>query len=575
MAGHYPQNDALCSDSMATVWPGQLRLIASSLVVFVAFDANVNGDTVRVPADHATIQAAIDSASTGDTVLVSAGTYQERIRIKAGVAVRSVGDDAKGESGLQRSESTIIDGGGASGTAAGVLMAEGSVLDGFTVRNVGLYDDESWNQHHATQGNQQAHEHIGAPGTPGIGITGVNCHVLNNVVHHVGYTGIAIQGVDGKRCQPLVTRNVCYRNMGAGIGSMNRSTALIEHNICFQNFYAGIGHDNASPTVLNNDCYENIRAGIGISEGACPVVRGNRCHKNRRAGIGIRTGGETRPVVEGNDCFENHMAGIGAKAESSPVIRGNRCYRNKLAGIGIRTRATATITNNICYENDETGIGQESDAVTTLVGNQCHHNKESGLGFAACSAGRSVVTDNTVFENAKVAVGIHSGWTVIMSKNRLSRTGGVPPIMMVFAGAETTLTDNVIEGSGVAGVRVAGTVRLVHNELVGVSLRKGGPPNFAVWALPGSDITMTDNTARNWRHALHATESTVHASHNRIESFLGAAIVVKKAPRSVCIVRNTAISANPDDKVVLLTEASGILRDNTIVPAETTGAEGR
>ncbi len=120
-------------------------------------------------------------------------------------------------------------------------------------------------------------------------------------------------------------------------------------------------------------------------------------------GIGVRTGAETRPIIEDNDCFENPMAGIGAEEEVSPVTRSNRCYKNKLAG-----------------------IDQESDAVTTLTGNQCHNNGESGIGFAACSAGRSVLTRNTVVDNGKVAVGIHSGWTVTMSDNRLSPTGGMP-----------------------------------------------------------------------------------------------------------------------------------------------------
>ena len=266
------------------------------------------------------------------------------------------------------------------------------------------------------------------------------------------------------------------------------------------------------------------------------------------------------------------MAGIGAEEESSPVIRGNRCFKNKLAGIGARTHATPTIIGNICHENGKTGIGQESGAVTILIGNQCHHNKESGIGFADCTAGRSLVTKNTVFDNAKVAIGIHSGWTVTLSENKLSRVGGMPPLVMVFAGAEATFTDNVIVGGGVAGIRVAGKVHLVNNELVCTSLRKGGPPNFAVWGLPGSDITMTGNTATHWRHALHATESTVQVSHNNVEDFLGAAFVIRKAPNSVSVFGNTAVSANPDDKVVLLTETKGMLRDNVIIAPDTTEA---
>ena len=65
-------------------------------------------------------------------------------------------------------------------------MAEDSKIDGFTVTGVGLYDDTKWKKHHATQGAQQAHEHIGVPGTAGIAVMGIaHCTVMNNIVHHI------------------------------------------------------------------------------------------------------------------------------------------------------------------------------------------------------------------------------------------------------------------------------------------------------------------------------------------------------------------------------------------------------
>ena len=301
-----------------------IRLSLAFVTLLACSWRPTSAETIRVPNDHKTIQAAIDSAAIGDTVLVAAGTYHERLRLKHRMTLRSDGDDVKGKLGLKRAEATIIDGGGVQGEGPGVAMAEGSTLDGFTVTNVGVYDDAKWVKHHATQGNEQPHEHIGQPGTAGISASGVTCVIKHNIVHHIGYTGISIQGVKGRNCSPLVTGNVCYRNMGGGIGSMQGSTALIEANVCFQNFYAGIGHEGASPLVSRNICYENIRAGIGISEGASPVVRGNKCSRNRRAGIGIRSGAETRPVVEDNDCVANDMAGIGCEEKCQPVLRNNR-----------------------------------------------------------------------------------------------------------------------------------------------------------------------------------------------------------------------------------------------------------
>ena len=71
-------------------------------------------------------------------------------------------------------------------------MDADAALDGFTITGVGLYDENKWNKHYATQGNMQSHEHIGVSGTAGIEVRH-SCEVKNNIVHHVGYTGIEWQ----------------------------------------------------------------------------------------------------------------------------------------------------------------------------------------------------------------------------------------------------------------------------------------------------------------------------------------------------------------------------------------------
>ena len=71
-----------------------------------------HGETLHVPEQFRSIQHAIDQASPGDSVLVQQGTYNERLKMAAGVTVRSMGGDEKGEVGLTRAERTILDGGG-------------------------------------------------------------------------------------------------------------------------------------------------------------------------------------------------------------------------------------------------------------------------------------------------------------------------------------------------------------------------------------------------------------------------------------------------------------------------------
>lgn len=204
--------------------------LASSLTFL-----QTKAETLRVPAQHATIQSAIDAAKAGDVVLVSPGTYRERIRLKAGITVRSDGNDDKGKLGFTRAEATILEGGGE--------MAENSVLDGFSVTGVGSYDEKLWRHHSETRGDEQPHEAIGAEGVPGIAVA-VDCEVRNNLVHHIGHTGIAVTGGS-----PRIAGNVSFRNMGGGIGSMNGSSATIEGNTCFENFHAGIGCEGSSPVI--------------------------------------------------------------------------------------------------------------------------------------------------------------------------------------------------------------------------------------------------------------------------------------------------------------------------------------
>lgn len=508
------------------LWAGMSRAVAA---------------TIHVPRDHKSVQAAIDSATAGDTILVAAGTYRERVRLKDGVTLRSAGDDAKGKLGLKRAEATVIDGGGQSDEGPGVAMVEGSTLDGFTVTNVGVFDEAEWKKHHATQGNEQSHEHIGQPGTAGIGVIGVTCTITNNIVHHIGYTGIAIQGVEGQRCSPNVLRNVCYRNMGGGIGSMRGSTAIIEANVCFQNFYAGIGHEGSSPLVVNNDCYENIRAGIGISEGSKPVVRGNHCHHNRRAGIGIRTGADTSPLVEDNDCHHNDMAGIGCEEECTPLLRNNRCHENTLVGIGCR-----------------------DDARPLIIGNHCFKNQAVGIGFEDTKSSQAIVINNRVVDNDKVAVGIHSGWKVRLIGNELSGPVGMPPTVMVFKGAEADFTANTIRGSGVAGIRTEGIVRATGNTFESPALRAGGPPQFAVWGLPGSHITFNGNTTRGWRHGLFADKATVTACENRIANYGGVGIKIQQPSVPTIIVGNS-FESETDHDGVSVTAGAAIVENNRII----------
>src|SRR5438270_13816905 len=82
-------------------------------------------NTINVPVDQPTIQAGIDAASGGDTVLVAPGTYVENINFRGkGITVKSSAG----------AKATTIDGNSA-GSVVTFKTGEtrAAVLDGFTI----------------------------------------------------------------------------------------------------------------------------------------------------------------------------------------------------------------------------------------------------------------------------------------------------------------------------------------------------------------------------------------------------------------------------------------------------------
>jgi nitrous oxidase accessory protein NosD len=89
------------------------------------------GETLRVPEDYRTIQAAIDAAPPGGVIDIAPGRYRETLVVRRPVTLRGRRFDAAHE----RNNTTILDGGGGSVVTIPPGLLRGTTLVGLVVAN--------------------------------------------------------------------------------------------------------------------------------------------------------------------------------------------------------------------------------------------------------------------------------------------------------------------------------------------------------------------------------------------------------------------------------------------------------
>ena len=293
---------------------------AAIVVFFLVIPAVCFAATIYVPDDHGTIQAAINAAADGDTVVVRAGTYLENIDF-VGKAIT-----VKSESGPRR---TVIDG-TRSGSVVTFQSGEGpgSVLEGFSVTNgLGAVNP------YRTGGG--VHCESASPTLSGNFISG----------NEAGDDGAGIL-CDGN-CFPVISGNTLTANRASRYGGA---------------IYCYL----SSPDIVDNVIMANraISRGGGIyCSDSSPMISGNLFHGNTTDGRGgalYFKYCDDEPLIVSNLISWNGAAGSGGGiyCQNEPSLRlvGNTLTENYSGtGGGIYCLdSSAILTNTIVWNNTAT-----------------------------------------------------------------------------------------------------------------------------------------------------------------------------------------------------------------------------
>jgi len=221
-----------------------MRALCLLSVTTLLFPGASFARTVRVPADYATIQAAINSANEGDMILVAPGAYFENLHF-TGKTITVASENGP--------EVTVIDGSNA-GPVVQFSSLEGHacVLRGFTL------------QHGA--------DYFGA----GIHVGSSSPSILDNIFqYNVQFGGGFGAAIGGNGASPIIEGNIFRNNsaddqfLSGAVSFVNESSPWIANNIFVSNSCRAISFTlpaGSYPVVINNTLVGN-QVGVRVNAG--------------------------------------------------------------------------------------------------------------------------------------------------------------------------------------------------------------------------------------------------------------------------------------------------------------------
>jgi parallel beta-helix repeat protein len=443
--------------------------------------------------NYTSIQAAVDAATSGQTVQVARGTCYENVSIAKSVGLQGGWDTSFTARDADPASVSTIDGLGA-GRVISITEKSGSiavVIDGFAI----------------TGGNATG---LAGSGWYGYDIGGgiyswyadtmvIDCIVTDNIASTMGIAwggGIAAYGGSFTLQDSTLANNVASASSngyGGGaclrFGSATLDGNTIENNtasLSSNGYGGGLWLANNSSTLQGNTVQNNTASidlegrggGIEVRWGSASldgnVIASNRAVVNGTHGYGggIATRDGALLTVDNAQIYDNSATfggGVYIEDGDDSVISDTLVHDNTAGmggGIYVTTSADVSLAGNQVYNNSAEyggGILLNSSADATLTGNYVHDNEVlgglgGGLWVSSCDNAR--LTNNMIVENRIVSNGdaagifVHNAMTAHFEHTTLAHNHGGGGQGIYLSSGATVLMTNTIVASHTVGAYV-------------------------------------------------------------------------------------------------------------------------
>ncbi len=394
---------------------------------------------IQVPSGYPTIQAAMDAANPGDTVLVANGTYTGEGNLFLNFNGKAI--VVKSENGP---ENCIIDCQSSGIEAFQLYTGENreAVIEGFKIINGG-WVISLHNSSPTIKSNILENDTCGIYCGPGSSPLIEN----NTFFQNISY------GIACNDASPLIRNNTITNNIYLGIRFIANSNPQIENNTISNNQASGISCSGSTGIIRNNTITNNAFNGVSCQNYSAPQITNNNISNNGWPGIYSEN---SSPEIRDNQINENSV-GISYKENSIPLIENNFISNNK--GTGISSNAsTGTINNNILVQNAYNGVYCQNNSSPAIINNEITNNGWPGI---TCNNSSPSIRENHISGN-------YSGIFCEVESNPIIENNDITNNQTgIYINASSSIiTNNKIKDNTNSGIYVVKSTPTIINNII-------------------------------------------------------------------------------------------------------------